>query len=450
MIKKLLTLFMLVSAVSFAQNQTPFNTKFMLAQSYVQAGEYQRSKPILEELYKNRPDNYQIFEALNTTYQNLKEYDSSIKLINEKISESPNNINYYGMLGQTYYMMGNDKKAYSVWDDALDKLPQSPINYRTIANYAIDRRAFEKAIEYLKKGKELNNKDKSFALDLGSLYSLTMQFTDAAEEYCSLLKDDPNSLRLVQTRILSYIDKPDALTKSIKVVEKYNNYDNISFAYLLARLYIEQKSFEKAFNVYQEIDEKQNKQGIDLYNFANLAYQDSAYDISAQAFKSIINKYPNSPYVSSARLGYAKTFEAKLNKDLDKERPGWKPYFTFVPDNKEEVNKVISAYEDIIKKYPGSDVEAEALYRIGEIQFKILNDPETAKTYFNKIINNIPASNFIFDAYQELGKISIKEGDFSEAEKNLNKVLNSRIVPADKKNSADYIFIQSLFLSRKL
>ncbi len=445
MIKKLLTLFILVSAVLFAQNQSPFNAKFMLAQSYIQAGDFEKSKPILEELYKNQPDNYQIFEALNTTYQNLKEYDSSIKLINEKISESPNNINYYGMLGQTYYMMGNDKKAYSVWDDALDKLPQNPINYRTIANYAIDRRAFEKAIEYLKKGKELSDKDKSFSLDLGSLYSLTMQFTDAAEEYCSILKDDPNSLRLVQTRILSYIDKPDALTKTIKVVEDYNDYENISFAYLLARLYIEQKSFDKAFDVYQEIDENQNKQGVDLYNFANLAYQDSAYDISSQAFNSVINKYPNSPYVSSARLGYAKTFEAKLNRDLDKERPTWKPYFTYVPDNKEEVNKVISAYENIIKIYPGSDVEAEALFRIGEIQFKILNDLETAKIYFNKIIKNIPASKFIFDAYQELGKIAIKEGNFKEAEKNLNNVLSSRIVQTDEKNSANYILSRVYF-----
>lgn len=438
MIKKLLTFLMLVSAVSFAQNQISINSRFMLAQSYVQAGEYEKSKSILEDLYEKSPDNYQIFEALNSTYQNLKEYDSSIKLINNKISESPDNINYYGMLGQTYYMMGNDKKAYSVWDDALNKLPQSPINYRTIANYAIDRRAFEKAIEYLKKGKELSEKDKSFSLDLGSLYSLTMQFTDAAEEYCSILKEDPNSLRLVQTRILSYINKPDALSKTIKVVEGYNDYYNMSFAYLLARLYIEQKSFEKAFGVYQEIDEKQNKQGIDLYNFANLAYQDSAYDISAQAFNSIINKYPNSPYVSSARLGYAKTFEAKLNKDLEKEEPFWKPYFTFIPKNKEEINKVISAYEDIVKTYPGSDVEAEALYRMGEIQFKVLNDLETAKSYFNRIINNIPASKFIFDAYQELGKISIKEGDFKEAENNLNKVLYSGITPVDEKNSASY------------
>ncbi len=66
-----------------------------------------------------------------------------------------------------------------------------------------------------------------------------MQFKNAAEVYCSSFAKDPNLLPMVQSRIFSYINKPDALKQTIQAVDDWKDKDQITFSYLLARLYIE-------------------------------------------------------------------------------------------------------------------------------------------------------------------------------------------------------------------
>ena len=122
----------------------------MQGQSYEQSGYPDKAKEIYEDLYKRNPSNLQYFNSLNRIYISLKQYDSSVKLLEQKLSSNPQDINLYGLLGSTYYLMGNETKAFSTWDDGLKNAPQSQLNYKVIANYAIERRDFEKAIDFLK------------------------------------------------------------------------------------------------------------------------------------------------------------------------------------------------------------------------------------------------------------------------------------------------------------
>jgi len=94
------------------------NNRFMLAQSFEQAGEFQKAMEILEELIKRQPDNYQFFDALNRMYINLKKYDKSAVLIEQRLNKNPHDLNLWGMLGSTYHVMGNEPKAFEIWDEA--------------------------------------------------------------------------------------------------------------------------------------------------------------------------------------------------------------------------------------------------------------------------------------------------------------------------------------------
>ena len=86
-----------------------------------------------------------------------------------------------------------------------------------------------------------------------------MQYENAAEEYCAILKNDPLQLQNVQTKILANANKPGALKVTIPVVEQYVNEDNLSFSFLLARLYIENKDFDKAYEMYVNIEKPEAK-----------------------------------------------------------------------------------------------------------------------------------------------------------------------------------------------
>ena len=139
------------AAFLFAQNNGLQN-KFALAQSYEHSGDFEKASKIYEELYQREPQNNLYFESLNRTYVQLKNYDASVNLIEKEIAKKPNDINLYGLLGSSYSLMGNEEKAYQVWDEPFSFLEPNPIFYRVIATYAVERRAFDKAIDLFRRG----------------------------------------------------------------------------------------------------------------------------------------------------------------------------------------------------------------------------------------------------------------------------------------------------------
>lgn len=435
---KFILLFIAIAAVNIFSQNNLVNNHFLLAKRFYDAAEYEKAKPILENLIKQEPDNYRYFETLNNVYIQLKEYDSSVNLIKEWINREPQNINMYGLLGTTVFLKGDEKGAYKIWEDALKKLPQTAMNYRTIANYAIDRRAFDKAVEYLKEGKDLAKNPNPYSYDLASIYSLTMEFKKAAEEYCSILNSQPNQKNIVQARILTYVSKPDALKATLAVFEDNNDYDNLSISYILARLYIEDNNFEKAYDVYKEIEDKNGNKGVDLYNFAYMAYQGKSFKIAADAFKRLVDDYPGSALVANAKLGYAKTLEEVVKEEIKQNIPAWKPYYKIVPENSQEVNNVISAYREIIKLYSDPAISAEAAFRIGEIKFRIQDKPDEAITEFKNVVVSYPGSKYKFRALQDLGKIYLRKGSLDSANDYFEQISNDPKAPTQSKTFADY------------
>jgi len=57
MLKKVFLLIFIISGICFAQIDA--GNRFMLAQSYIQIAQFEKAKPILEELHKGEPGNYE-------------------------------------------------------------------------------------------------------------------------------------------------------------------------------------------------------------------------------------------------------------------------------------------------------------------------------------------------------------------------------------------------------
>ena len=143
MLKILCFILFITQGVIYCQYPNDDNNLYLLGENYEQSGYPDKAKEIYADLYSRNSSNPQYFNSLNRIYVLLKQYDASIKLIEQQLSINPQDINLYGLLGSSYYLMGNETKAFSIWDDGLNKVPQNQINYKLMANYAIERRAFE-------------------------------------------------------------------------------------------------------------------------------------------------------------------------------------------------------------------------------------------------------------------------------------------------------------------
>ncbi|MBE0538647.1 MAG: tetratricopeptide repeat protein [Ignavibacterium sp.] len=421
----------------FAQQSPMDQNQFMLAESYEQRGDFAKAVEIIETLNKKDPTNIQYFNKLNTLYLQLKKYDESAALINSRINITPQDISLYGLLGSTYYTAGDRTKAYQVWDDTAEKFKTNPMTLRIISNYAIEKRDFEKAIEYLNRGKEISKDPFLYSYDLGELYQITMRYREAAGEYCDLIKANPSQYQQIESKILSYSNKPNALDETIEVVEKHKS-DDISFSYLLARLYIEKKNYDEAFDLFKEIDKKQNTRGADLFSFGEFVYREGEYKTASEVYKFLIDNYSDQQNIPLAKLGYAKTQEALFIQKYNAANPEWKSFFIPAKVDENEIEPVISAYQEIIKVYQHSEVAIEANLRIGILLAHYRNDIIEGEKYFSIITETYPMSKFASLAFIELGNIKMQQAKLDEAEKLFQSVVKLQRANPEDKSFANY------------
>ena len=436
MIKKILPIVLFTFSL-FAQQNPMDQNQFMLAQSYEQQGDFNKAVEIIETLNKKDPSNIQYFNKLNSLYLQLKKYDESAAIINSRINITPEDISLYGLLGATYYTAGDRTKAYKVWDDAIEKFKTNPMTFRIITNFAIEKRDFEKAIEYLNRGKEISKDPFLYSYDLGELYQITMRYREAAEEYYDLIKANPSQYPQIENKILSYSNKPNALDETIEVIEKHKS-DNISFSYLLARLYIEKKNYDEAFDLYKEIDKKQNTNGADIYSFGEFVYRDGEYKTASDVFKFLLDKYSDQQFTPLAKLGYAKTQEALFIQKYYAANPEWKSFFIPAKVEEKEIESVIKAYQEIIKVYQHSEVAIEAMLRMGILYSHYRGDVIEAENNFKIIIKDYPTSKFASLAFIELGNIKMQQAKLDEAEKLFQSVNNLPRINSEDKSYANY------------
>jgi tetratricopeptide (TPR) repeat protein len=421
--------------------QSSLNNKYRLAQTFESSGQLKRAKQLYEELYKNKPYNNDYLNSLNNIYLKLKEYDKSVALLKKMISKRPYDVNLYGMLGATYFISGNKKKAEEVWDKGLALNPESSINYIIISNYAIQNRAFEIAINYLKEGKKSAKNPEQFSYQLASVYAYTMDYKKATEEYASLLLTQPNQLNYIKRRMESYIYAAGALDESIEVLEEDKAHNSIKE--LLSFLYIKKGEYDKAFEFEKELDKLQNRNGIRIYNLANIAYQNSNYIAASKMYQYFIEHFQNSNLIPNAKIKFARTLEAKLNK-AQAQKNKWKPLTLPKKNYADKYYPVLKTYSSLLPFLSGN-LKSQAFYRIGYIWFYQFFNTDSATKYFKKTINYSSLTEYYGKANLQLSKIYLINNKLKSAKKNLQNVFASSQTKNKTKTKAKFLLAKIQF-----
>lgn len=149
-----------------AQTDNIVTSKIQLAQTYERMGELERAKSIYFEVLSQQPWNSTVISAINEIYLSTKDYDSSVNFLNERLKNNPKDLNVYGMLGSTYFIKGTPDSAKIIWQKGIETKPENEVSYRLIANYAIQIRAFDEAIDILSEGKKISKIEQTSRLKL--------------------------------------------------------------------------------------------------------------------------------------------------------------------------------------------------------------------------------------------------------------------------------------------
>lgn len=448
-IKHIILLVLFSCSIVTAQD-TNLSNMYRLAKTFEQSGEFEKAKKIYEDIYEAQPWNVTFLESLNNIYTVLKEYDKSIDLLKGKIESDPANVNYYGLLGNTYYTLGDTLNAYKAWEDGLANSKNNMAAYRSIINYSLQNRAFKKTIEFLKKGKALQNNSDVFSLDLARVYSMTMNFEKAAIEYCKIVKSDPTKDQIVFRNMIQFLTRPQAIDETINAIENYVQEEKVPEIYrILIQLYELKDDFVNAFEYVIKLESENDADGKEYFKFAQQSLGNYKYNIAAEAFEKLIEEYPNSPLVPPSRIGYAKSFELSLNSKRDSLIGFWKPYSKTEVFFESEYNKAIESYKRIYELYSNSDIKNEAKFRIGEIYLEKLNQPDTAIQYYYEILNSNAVSQFLFKSKLRIAEIFIREDNIDSAEAELLEILKNFNLPEDFKSEVNLLLGKAYFWEGK-
>ena len=416
----------LVSRVN-AQNDQVLNYKWSLAQNYEAAGQLDKAEPLYRELYLQQSWNFQYFESLNRIYISQKKYNESLQLIESKIKLPPLDPGLYGILGTTYYLMDNLQKANEAWDNGIATNPNSSTTYRIIANAAIENRAFNKAIELLNEGKKKSDDAYIFSIDLANIYAINMNFEKAAAELCELILVHPEQAGLVRSRISSFITRPTAAEQTIKAIKNFaDDHKTADVLDLLAFTYQQTGKNDEAFEIVEQVEKNLRGNGTSMFVFAQTLFDQKQFDVSAKAFKYILDNYPKSDFISAARINYAKSIEQSLNQKSDSINAGWKPLIIKQKIFQDKYSEVIQSYNSFIRKEATSAYTAEAYFRVGEIYRTRLFLPESADSVYSIIKNSFSLTFQAAQSNLASGKIACEKKSFPKARNEFSEAINRR------------------------
>jgi len=391
--------------------------RLRLAQSFEQAGDWERAATIYEELHKADEGNYIIFDGLRRAYTQLKKYEEAISLVSQRLSMHLKDPLLTSILAGLYYDSGKEHAADSLWRQVLASDRKNPGLYRIVATHMLEHRLYDMAIQAYLSGRKEGVGEDAFAEELGSIYSALQQYGAATTEFVRMLKKSPDQLPYIENRVASFTMRNDGLRASTTIVqeETRKSPNNITLRMFLAWLAMEGRDFESAFVQYHVIDSLKKAKGSELYNFAQRLMHEKAFRVSARAFREIIDQQAvvSPTILPQARFGFARAVE-ELSTETDtstltienaRQALSWP-----VSETQPSFQGAIALYGRIVTEYPNSDLAGQALYRIGMIRLNKFFDLDGALTAFQDSRKSAKSQNVQFDASLRMAEVMVTQG----------------------------------------
>ncbi len=402
---------------------------------------------IYEQLYHGDSTNMIFFDALRRAYMQAKRYPDVVAMTQDWLKTQPNDLALIAELGRVYSYMSDDGKANAAWDRAIAISPQNENTYRVVASIMLEGRLFDKAVQVYLRGRKALGKPMLFAADLAYLYTTVLNYPEATREYLNLLKSDKTQFMFVEGHVAIYTVRPEGLAAAVSVVEQASKSDpdNAMLLDLLSWLYMEGRNYDKAYAIERAVDEKTNMKGNRIYVFAERALREHAVSAAANAFQTVISKYPSFPLMPQAKYGYARTLEDSSAKQdtFHLFRGGAVLPGTPASESEPAFKGAIAAYRSIVNEYPNTEIAARALLQIARLMYdrffnldEARSALETLRKQYASFASTATEGEFL------LGDVSLAGGDLSKSEASYSAVVKSHVGGRDMDDRATFRLAQ--------
>lgn len=377
-----------------------------LANEYLQKGEYDKALPFYEKFYKNDSKNkiyYKGYMDCLIKLENLKEAE---KVIKKQTKDFPRVVTYKIDLGEFYRNTGDNKKAKSIFDDAIKNLSPYADQVEELASSFLLINETDYAIETYLKGRKVVGDMPAFHYSLAELYVTKNDYEKMTAELLDVLKADPFEIEALKSALLTILDEnPESQVNIIfresvlKEIQK--NPTDVIYSDLLIWLMLQQKNYEGAFIQTKAIDKRLKEGGSRVLLLSNTFQENRKYDIAIKCYEYVISIGPTGEYYEAAKMAYLSTKYSMLTEDFSASQTDLlnleKEYLTTMAELEDQQNSIKINIE------------------LAHLQAFYLGKKSEAVVRLKEIVNRLTGKPLeIAQAKLELADILILEGDLWE------------------------------------
>ncbi len=380
-----------------AQNRVQLQQIYRIATDYERMGYYDRAASQFRLLFEMQPQNATYYSGLKRNLERLGRYDELIEVIQQR-QEVVEDALSYSDLGSALYKRGEADAARRAWKMALKKFPRSTVAYAQVASAMLANQLYDEAIAVYQQARKKFNNPYLFSIELANVYSAKSNYGKATEEFLHYLEKNPRQLSYIQRRILSFFDETDS-TRILKVVSRLAAPEK-SPSPALIKLYAEclkrVGDFDRALALYLRVEESKKEtdrsRGGEVYNFAAEAARAGRQQIAIRAYRLVVERWPKSPFVFSARIGLADAYLAQGQPEA-----------------------AIQVVEGLLNRKVPHVFRLRALQKKAQILLDALGRPQEAAEVYETIFSTYPDRLARRTAALALGDCYIRLDDFDRA-----------------------------------
>ena len=383
------------SFTSYGQNKL-FTTKTIkTAQMLEKKGDLEGAVSIYEDILSKNPKHRQSIQNLKNIYLKNSMYSRGIQFMRSRIAQEPNDVRTYCELGELYFLNKEKKEANLIWYAGLNKFKHNRSFYRIMLSTLAKYNLKEDLAIILKKGRD--NFGSSFlSYEVGIYFQSIGSYDRAMNEFISHLFNEKNYSGIIERRILLMSDDDEAVPIIESNLLKASKINPTQILKVLSEFYFKQQKYDLSIKTKKEWTIKGNKDFNEWLKFANELRNEGQYQHAIEAYNFILSYKLNPKLTERALLGLGQTFEDQItiSKELylipyfyDNNMFFQDPFQVYSAISTKHLESSLNLYDSLLVSLTKSSFLSEAYYRLGEIQYRILQDFDKAYYLLNKSMN---------------------------------------------------------------
>ncbi len=393
-------------------------------------GDLEEAKNIYQLVLETKPKSRKAYNRLKNLHKQLGEYNEVVILINAWLLHSPHDIQQRVELGEVYFINGDLKDAYKTWNHFINEYGQNTTAYRMLVHTYSRLGLNENMILLVQEGRNTFAEPDFMALDLGNYYHAKQDVENALDQYLLFVSHNPKQRKVVIDKILLMSDEEDKIPLIENRLRNHINRDPDLSHDLLSSLYFLTGQYDRSLKEILMISEKNQGKFKRINAFATNLRKEGQFDLAIEAYNELlleIRKNPdavNQKELGNVLMGLGQVYEdqiqpQRINNSLILNEVN-NVFFTEVYYQTQDLStasmeQAIILYNTILNELEETTFSPKALFRLGNIQFQILQDTDGARKAYTKALTSRPDKNLEFKIRSKLIDLLLAEGRIQDA-----------------------------------